>query len=267
MRPTATPLIVFTDLDGTLLTNDGRLTEEARGAVDTLRARAIPVVPLTSKTEGELRVWLGELDCGGVGAFENGAGVVTPSGPEILPDAVPVGELRELLDGIRGRLGLAISTFEELSDATLKAVTGLEGDALGRARTRAFDLPFLASDAAVGALGEALAGMPRVRLVAGGAFWHLLGRHDKAVALRHITRFSGVSGTTVGLGDAPGDISFLKVVDVPIIVPGPFGPHPQVREALPEARLAPAPGSDGWARAIRAILDEASAAGDPGSGA
>jgi mannosyl-3-phosphoglycerate phosphatase len=251
----ATPLLVFTDLDGTLLT-DGRLTESARGAIDALRVRSIPVVPLTSKTEGELRVWLGTLDSGGVGAFENGAGLVTPSGREILPGAVPVGELRELLDGARRRLGLAISTFEELPDATLTAVTRLEGDELSRARTRAFDLPFLASDADVAALGEALAGMPRVRLVAGGAFWHLLGRHDKADALRHVMRSPGAGGRTVGLGDAPGDISFLKAADVPVIVPGPFGPHPLVREALPRARVAPASGGDGWALAIRAILDE-----------
>ncbi len=251
----ATRFLVFTDLDGTLLT-DGRLTDSARGAIDALRARAIPVVPLTSKTEGELRVWLGELGCGGVGAFENGAGIVTPAGTEILPNAVPVGELREFLDGARRRLGLAISTFEELPDATLTAVTGLEGEALGRARVRGFDLPFLASDADVGALGEALAGMPRVRLVAGGAFWHLLGRHDKADALWHVRRSSGPGRRTVGIGDAPGDISFLKAVDVPVVVPGPFGPHPLVKEALPAARVAPASGGDGWALAIRAILDE-----------
>ncbi len=47
---------VLTDLDGTLLEHGGVLGDEARAAIARLRGLGVPVVPLTSKTEVELRM-------------------------------------------------------------------------------------------------------------------------------------------------------------------------------------------------------------------
>lgn len=248
--------VVFTDLDGTLLSRDGRLEPEARQVLRLLAAIKVPVVPLTSKTEVELREWLGEIGCGGVGAFENGAGLVTPLGVEIFPEAVPVAELREVLVELRQRLQLSISMLNELPDSTLTAITGLAAEALGRARQRAFDLPFLASAAAADRLREALAKLPRIRLTAGGSFWHLHGRHDKADAARRVLALARSQGLSVGLGDAPNDAGFLALVDVPVLVPGPFGIDPRLAEALPRARHAPSGDGEGWSAAVQALLEE-----------
>ena len=81
-------MIVFTDLDGTLLEEDGRLSPEARRALEDLRRQRVPVVPLTSKTRRELERWLARLDSGRAGAFENGAGISFEGEDEVLPGAV-----------------------------------------------------------------------------------------------------------------------------------------------------------------------------------
>jgi mannosyl-3-phosphoglycerate phosphatase len=246
--------VILTDLDGTLLSQEGQLVPSARQVLRVLRAMKVPVVPLTSKTEPELRGWLGEIDGGGVGAFENGAGLVTPLGVEVFPGAVPVSELREVLDEIRHRLSLPVSALDELPDATLTAITGLEAGALARARDRSFDLPLLASVEAAKGLREALNGYPRVRLTAGGSFWHLHGCHDKADAARRVLALVPPGGRSVGLGDAANDAGFLAIVDVPVLLPSPVGLDPRLREAFPGARVAPCPGGEGWSQAVEALL-------------
>jgi mannosyl-3-phosphoglycerate phosphatase len=262
-------LVVFTDLDGTLLEEDGSLSEDARAAVDDLSRRGIPVVPLTSKTRLELERWIAALDAGGAGSFENGAGILTSGDPttviprtgegeipgkretEVLPTAVAVGELRLALDALRGQTGLPLRSFEEIPDAEWVRLTGLPLDDAPAARAREFDLPFIVSDGADSALASAPL-PPRVRLVRGGRFWHLSGRHDKGDALRLLAARLG-GGPTIGLGDAPNDIPFLRIVDRPVLVPKKGGVDGTLRAALPDADVAPAPGGAGWSAAARAL--------------
>src|SRR5512143_4169378 len=105
MRPAA----VLTDLDGTLLDHGGVLGPEARAAIRDLGRRRILVVPLTSKTEVELRELLAELDSGGIGSFENGAGVVGPASVEVSERAVPAGELAGRLDELARLAGFELT--------------------------------------------------------------------------------------------------------------------------------------------------------------
>ena len=48
------PLLVFTDLDGTLLDHDSYSFEPARPALARLRSAGVPVIPTTSKTLAEV---------------------------------------------------------------------------------------------------------------------------------------------------------------------------------------------------------------------
>ncbi len=248
--------VLFTDLDGTLLDTGGRLGARAEKTLARLRALGVPVVPMTSKSERELRAWLEILEAGGVGVFENGAGLVTPEGVEILPSAVPVARLRGILDRVARRSGIRVVPLDELTDASLQALTGLSADAVTHARCRAWDLPFLAPEGGDDALEEELGRLENVRLVRGGIFWHLCGRHDKADAVTRLRELFGRPGRAVGLGDAPNDAGFLAAVDVPVVVPGETGPEARLMAALPGVRVAPTPGGAGWAAAVDALLEE-----------
>jgi mannosyl-3-phosphoglycerate phosphatase len=246
---------VLTDLDGTLLDRGGVLGEGARAAVAALRARGVPVVPLTSKTEVELRGFLAEVDLGGLGAFENGAGVVSPRGTIVSEKAVAVGELASRLGELARRTGLALVPAAALSPDEIRRVTGLAREKVPAMLARGFGLPFLAPQGADGALARAAALIPGTRLTRGGQFWHLSGDHGKEDAVDLLLRAGLVSRPLAGLGDAPNDAGFLALCDVAVIVPRePGGADPALAAALPGARVAPLPAGRGWAAAVAALL-------------
>lgn len=258
-------MIIFTDLDGTLLEEDGSLSAVARAELDRLRARRVPVVPLTSKTRQELERWLDVLDAGGAGAFENGAGILRERGKraeereaEVLPGAVPVGELRAALDDLRRATGLLLFSFAEIPSSDWARLTGLRLEEAPAARAREFDLPFVAPEGSGAALAS-WALPPRVRLTRGGRFWHLSGDHDKGDALRVLASRLG-GGPTVGLGDAPTDAPFLRLADRAILVPRAGGIDPELSALVPRAAHAPRAGGAGWAAAVRVALGATEAA-------
>jgi mannosyl-3-phosphoglycerate phosphatase len=61
---------------------------------------------------------------------------------------------------------------------------------------------------------------------------------------------------TVGLGDAPNDLSLLEAVDHPVLIPRPDGRVAKsLRQRLPHADVAPAPGPAGWNAAVLAHVE------------
>lgn len=254
------PAAVLTDLDGTLLDRGGVLGEEARAAVAGLRRLGVPVIPLTSKTEVELRAFLAGLDLGGLGSFENGAGIVSPRGTLVSEKAVPIAELSALLGKLARLSGLPLVAATALPEAEIRRVTGLPAEKVPAMLARGFGLPFLAPDGAGEALVRAAGSLPGVRLTHGGQFWHLSGEHGKEDAVGLLLRAGLVARPLAGLGDAPNDAGFLALCDAAVIVPRASGEaDPSLAAALPAARAAPFPEGRGWAAAVAALLAEAAA--------
>jgi mannosyl-3-phosphoglycerate phosphatase family protein len=248
---------VLTDLDGTLLDHGGVLGEAARGAVGELRRRGIPVVPLTSKTEVELRDLLHQFDFGGLGGFENGAGIVSPGGVAVSEKAVGVDRLGHRLAELSSLCGSELTPVSELSVAQIRRLTGLPGAKVPAMLARRFGLPFLAPEGAECGLAAAAARMPGVRLTRGGLFWHLSGPHGKEDALELLLGAGLVSRPFAGFGDAPNDAGFLARCDVAILVPrATGGVEAGLAAAVPGGREAPFPAGRGWAATVREILRE-----------
>jgi mannosyl-3-phosphoglycerate phosphatase len=248
-------LVIFTDLDGTLLEEDGSLSGEVRVLLDVLRPRGVRVVPLTSKTRVELCQWLEELGGERWGSFENGAGLVTPSGTEILPGALEVARLRAILREVQEEARLPISLAEVMPDEELVERTGLPLPWIPLVRAREFDLPFCAPEDAGEEISRALERRPLTRLMKGNRFWYLQGRHDKADAARLLMERLRPAAT-IGLGDASNDVGFLRLVDHPVLVPRSSGLDEALKAALPGAVVAPAPAGAGWTAAVRRLALE-----------
>lgn len=248
--------VVATDLDGTLLDEDALLAPAARASLGALRRKGIPVVSLTSKTEAELRRWLPEIGSD-FGAFENGAGILGPDGTHPDPAALSLETLSAALADLAQRAGLGLVPLGALSDRELLELTGLSGDAATRARQREFDVPFLAPEGCDSALERAAEQLSAVSLVRGGRFWHLSGKHDKAGALARIVERYGLSRPLIGCGDAPNDEGFLSLCDRVVLVPSSRGIDRRLRARFPGAVLAPSPGGEGWAGAVRSALRSA----------
>ncbi len=249
---------VLTDLDGTLLERGGVLGDEARAAIAALRRIGVPVVPLTSKTVVELRALLLELDSGGVGSFENGAGIVSPSGVVVSEKAIPLAGLADRL-AVLARLSAApLTPVFDLTVAEIRRITGLAEERVPGMLERGFGLPFLAPDGAGPALEEAARGILGVRLTRGGLFWHLSGDHGKEDALDLLVRSGAAARPFAGFGDAPNDAGFLARCDVAVLLPGPGGAvDPALATALPGALVAPFPTGRGWAAAVGELFPEA----------
>jgi len=249
---------VVTDLDGTLLEPDGSLGPEAHAALVRLAACGVPVCPLTSKTVAELVAFAATVPAPAPAGFENGAGIVLPDGEaRLASQAVPVAELRVVLERLRGTTRAPVRSIEELDDRELEALTGLTGAARARARERRATLPLQVDPVWDDRLRAALGEDSPVRLVRGNRFLHLQGHHDKADVMPQVLALVAPDGgTIVGCGDAPNDLGLLEHCDIAVIVPGARGPHPELTRRLPRALIAPHPHGRGWAAALEQLLTD-----------
>jgi mannosyl-3-phosphoglycerate phosphatase len=264
-------LVVFSDLDGTLLDPATYTFDEARPALDQLQAMRIPLVVSTSKTRAEvvpLREALGNHD---PFIVENGGGICVPDGYFPFPIdgatlqggtwVIPVGtdhaELARALAAAADETGVSVRGFAEMTDADVAAATGLDVREAGLARTREFDEPFEILDPARAPGLVAAIERRGYRHTSGGRFHHITGASDKGSAVRRlISLFARHLGRvrTVGLGDAPNDASFLNVVHIPILITSPR--VTELQALVPHGRPTALAGPAGWNAAILDLLEQ-----------
>ncbi|MFH1763931.1 MAG: HAD-IIB family hydrolase [Gemmatimonadota bacterium] len=272
------PMIIFTDLDGSLLDHDDYSFQGALPALARIRESGIPLVIVTSKTRTEVEALLEEMGLEVPFVVESGGGLFFP--PRFdhlpLPDAVQEGRFRVVRLGvpyqrIRDFLAslppaLELRGFGDLSPEAIQEATGLTEREARMARVREFTEPFLPGGPG-GPGGEARmadlqerAARAGLKIVQGGRFHHLMGvEQDKGRAVLRVARAFregwGSEVRTVGLGDSPNDLAMLEVVDIPILIPNPRGSPPALhRSGLVKA---PLPGSRGWNAAVLDLLDSA----------
>jgi mannosyl-3-phosphoglycerate phosphatase len=263
-------VILFTDLDGSLLDHDGYSYADAVPALNRVRAQSIPLVFVTSKTRAEVEVLHGEMGIREPFIAENGGGIFFPRGYRgfRIPGAIeqgpfslilmgkPYPEIRRFLADVKERYGLRGSgdlTLEEIV-----SITGLTRKQARLAKEREFTEPFLMADPEyLDALSEE-ARASGLKITRGGRFFHLIGsEQDKGKAVKRtmdIFRDNlGRELLSVGLGDRPNDFPLLSAVDIPVLMPHPDGCYEDF--ALTRLLKAPGPGSRGWSEAVTGILD------------
>jgi len=265
-----TPLVFFSDLDGTLLDHDTYSFDAARPALERLRAGGVPLVLCTSKTRAEIAPLRDAMRNTHPFISENGGALFIPA--DYFPFALSGAERRGDLDVIvignsysevvaalrraSRASGVTVRGFGDMTDADVADATGLSLEQARLARQREFDEPFEILDGERS--DDLLAAIEREgkRWTAGGRFHHILGTSDKAAAVRFLARLyrrqlGGV--TTVGLGDAPNDATFLVEVDVPIAVAS--SRVDDLLAHVPHARVTRQPGPAGWNEAVLEVLN------------
>ncbi len=270
-------VLVFTDLDGSLLDGATYAFEPAREALASLREHDIPLILVSSKTRAEMEPLRFELDNLHPFVVENGAAVYLPK--DLFEDPVPYAlfrdpylvieqgtayaMLRSGLKEIAQAVGHPLRGFGDMSTEEIAERTGLSERAAVLAKQREYDEPFLIEDSEE--LVERIvreADAKGLRVTRGGRFCHLTGRIDKGDACRQIIecyrrQWKAVEGEmmTIGLGDGPNDLPMLAVVDHPVVIPRPDG---SINPALqsPVFHTAPAPGPAGWNRAVLGLIRE-----------
>jgi mannosyl-3-phosphoglycerate phosphatase len=239
-------LIVFSDLDGTLLDHETYGFDAARPALDRLVRLGIPVILASSKTRAEMR------------PLQQAMGLpdwpmIRENGADGEPDAYA--RLRAALNALDPALRTPFEGFGDMGTARVAALTGLDPDAAARARQREATEPGL-WQGGDGALGAFLAALARAGIVArrGGRFLTLSFGGTKADRMAEIMAALNRS-RSIALGDAPNDAEMLDFADIGVIIENPNAPPmPALGAHVIRSAL---PGPRGWAHEIGRLLDEA----------
>lgn len=261
---TAPRLVLFTDLDGTLLDHDTYDWQPARPALSRLAECHIPLVLNSSKTGPEIRALRESLGNRHPYIVENGAGVVIPagyfdSGPE---EVVTTGASRASLLAVLGELrrqGYRFTGFADLSPMELADLTGLDESSARQAGDRIGTEPLLWEDSpeALDQFRNALAEKGLV-VQQGGRFLHVMGRFDKADGMaqlmkRYRARTPDEPCLSVALGDSLNDQEMLAGADLAVIIAGVNASRIELPKGHPVIR-SEQPGPTGWNRCVLEVL-------------
>jgi mannosyl-3-phosphoglycerate phosphatase len=268
-------MIIFTDLDGTLLDAASYSYREAQETLELLRERDVPLILASSKTRTEIEPLRYELRNQHPFIVENGGAVFVPKGYFSVPlkDAVLRGSyqviefgasypvLRAALKDIVRDSGVPLRGFGDMSAEEVAERTGLTVAAAALAKQREYDEPLALEGSTE--LIEHLDGLIKARglkLSRASRFFHLSGATDKGTACRYLVETyrqaaeqKGDRTLAVGIGDSLNDMPMMAEVDRPILVQKPDGSYDS-RIRLPQLALAPAPGPVGWNRAVLELL-------------
>jgi len=265
-------IIIFTDLDGTLLNSDTYRYDAALPTLDQLRQAGIPVIAVTSKTRAEVDTWRQQLGLPDPFIVENGSAVFLPH--ETVPFQLPPGEdagayrvlqlgcsyvmARAGLKAIAQELKRPLKGFGDWSVEQIQQLTGLSYPEAKQAKAREFSEPFLTPKNISAPQLTQVVETAGFQVVVGDRFSHLIGTGaGKGVAVEAVIDLYQASRSdspliTLGLGNSPNDLAMLEQVDHPIILPGAQGPHPELAQrGWP---VAPAIAPEGWQLAVEMAL-------------
>jgi mannosyl-3-phosphoglycerate phosphatase len=272
-------IVVFSDLDATLLDEETYSWKPAERAIEALKKRDAALVMVTSKTFAEVESLHEELGFQDPFVFENGGGIAlhkqSPLRDDLQPWAPNLDEfgrdrfavfalgaryetLVKSLAEISSEVGTPLFGFSAMSEEEVANATGLSMSEAVKARMRLFDEPFvIAKESAVlVAWVKAAANRRGLDITKGGRFWHLIGHAGKGKAVAILLeafqeRYGEV--LSIGLGDSPNDTPFLQLVDIPVILGK--SSEAEVGLSLPEGALRyDVPGPKGWNQAVLDIL-------------
>ena len=265
-------MVVFTDLDGTLLDYRTYSTELVAPLVARLNRAGVPVVFCSSKTRGEQEVYRRRLGIDAPFIVEDGGAIfIEPGyfpfaydyhrlvdGYQVIELGMSYGEIRRILEQVRQKHNLAFTGFGDMDATQIAAVTGLDLESARRAQKRDYEetLCLSGTEPEISFILNHIetAGL---RWAKGTRFYGVMGNNDKGMATRALAKLfrrklGGIK--TIGIGDSLNDVPMLAEVDFPVLVQKPGGNWQEVE--LPKLNRVAGIGPEGWVRAIKELAWE-----------
>jgi mannosyl-3-phosphoglycerate phosphatase len=267
-------ILIFTDLDGSLLNHDDYSCNEARPSIDRIKKSGIPLILTTSKTRRETEALQKDLGLEDPFIIENGAAIYFPpkytkffienTGKEppfqiiqIIQLGISYDRIRSFIDEVRDKFN--IRGFGDMSVREISALTDLPNGQAEFARTREYTEPFIMdADKDIYTL-QGLAVEKGIKITKGGRFHHMIGAfQDKGEAVKIVhdlfNQKVGEKHLTIGIGDSTNDIPMLNNVDIPVLIPHPMKGY--LDASFPGLIRAEQPGCRGWNEIMEKLLDE-----------
>ena len=270
-----TSLLVFTDLDGSLLDHHNYRHDEADPVLENLKQLQIPLIPVSSKTQSEIELINQSLENAHPFICENGAAVFIPVNyfPEQPADTKvfgaywikefvePRAHWQSIIKTVEPLFSDDFTTFAQAGIDGIIAMTGLDVHAAARAARRQY--------------GEAIAwhgnpGKQKVfiqaveklgaQVLIGGRFLHVSGQCDKG---RAIDWLKGVYEhfcpdkrfVSLAIGDSQNDVAMLETADMALLIPSPVNALPLLKRHH-DVMQATQTGPRGWAEGVEKILKQ-----------
>lgn len=270
------PLVVISDVDGTILDQQTYSFEPSVSAIEKLRERNIPLVLCSSKTAAEILSLQRELELKEPFICESGGAIYLPRDYFPFPiaalksqrhmDVIEFGKhifyLRQALHDAARRSGASVKSFGTMSFREIMLRTRLTLEQAIQARQRDYDEPFMieSGDGTKLCLELQARGLTVTK---GDRFYHLTGGHDKGHAVKELLalyRRQYPSLVAVGVGNSANDLPLLRETDIPVTIRNPDGQwDAEVIERLPDVQRSEAIGPQGWREAIDDILNRIAA--------
>jgi len=269
------PLLIVTDLDGTLLDHRTYEVGPARPALLRVVRAGIPLVLCSSKTRAEIEALQQRLGIHHPFIAENGGAIVAPvgyfdhvphravvdGGRFVLALGQPYPEVVRALREVAAQERVPVVGFSDMTVGDVAEECGLPVLDAQLAKLREFDEPFRLLDPDPATKSRFLKALHRrgLKAVSGGRFDHVTGDTDKGRAVAELRslipdRLGAV--VMAGLGDGLNDVSMLREVDIPVIVRSDLnGATGRMLRKVPTARVTSACGPAGWAEAVTSLLD------------
>ncbi len=266
-------IIVFTDLDGTLLDHYTYSFEKALPALRLIKEKGIPLIICSSKTRSEIEHYRKKLSNDHPFISENGGGIFIPHGyfrleiadcgfkMEINKDyciirlGAKYSDLRKALLELHSE-GFNLKGFGDMTAEEISELANMNIDEAEMSRERDFDEPFVFE----GSKSDEQRLLESIRSkgfnFTQGRFFHILGNSNKGKAVSILTelykkKFGEI--ITIAIGDSPNDLPMLKEVDHAVVVMKPDGSYDQ-RLNTPNLRKADGIGPDGWDKEILNLI-------------
>jgi mannosyl-3-phosphoglycerate phosphatase len=266
-------VIVYTDLDGTLLDAVNYSWEVSLSSVEKLKKAGIPLLFNSSKTFKEIIHYQESLGLLEPFIFENGSGIAIPEhyfGFEfeysytehqylVIEEGILYDFILEKLRTIFGSQNSSLVSFEDLSLAELSKFLNMEEEMTRRARERKYSVTLL-NELSAKEFDDFNSELSKENIILQRgsrlitAFSKLTDKGTAVNILNHLFRIESGSLITYAIGDSENDIPMFIVCDHAMLVARYDGTY--INTGLTNIIATPLIGPEGFKHFVERILTE-----------
>lgn len=262
--------ILFTDLDGTLLSLNNYSFQQSLSAIEELKKAGIPVIFCSSKTRAEQEYYREALGLNEPFIVENGSAIFIPKGYfskpiawntyvtdeyEVIPFGKNIRRVRETISQKRAEHSLDFVVYADLPVKHVSRLTGLSEEGSERAMQRDFSETIL-QGAITSQFIETL-DSEGLHNIPGSKFHTIVSKTaDKGRAVNVLTslyKAENADVVTYGLGDSRNDEAMLAAVDYPYLVQRPDFSWIDLETV--QAKGVNGVGPEGFAKMVKYVLN------------
>jgi len=265
-------LIVFTDLDGTLLNHHDYSWKEAIPAIEQLKYHGFPLIINSSKTFKEIEYLSSKINTYSPVISENGAVVsLNIDFDTYLESNINIynhhysgksyEEILNIIHKIRTEVNLNFTGFNDMSISEIMKVTGLDYSSAKKAGERNATEPIIWSDSQINldTFIEKL-NANDLTITKGGRFYHVMSPVNKGQAMLWLLecykkKYPEIEWFSMALGDGINDAQMLDNADYPVLVKNDQASQPDVSHNK-DIIVSEFSGAKGWNVSVQDRIDK-----------